>query len=182
MGVLEVILIGVALSADAMSVTVCNLLANSNMKRSSALSMPIVFGLFQGIMPAAGYFAGSFAASIIEAYAGIVAFVILAFVGGKMIYDGVHDDGELDQEEGFSWSMLLLQGVATSIDAFAVGISFVAEQAPVVQCSCIIALCTFVLCCIMLVVGRKLGVLLGQKAQIIGGIVLVLIGLKALLF
>ena len=180
--IFEVILIGVALSADAMSVTVCNLLANPKMRYGYALAMPIAFGLFQGLMPALGYFAGSFAASLIETYAGIVAFVILGIIGGKMIYDGIKDDGELDQEEGFSWSMLLFQAVATSIDAFAVGVSLVAQQAPIVQDACIIALCTFLLCCVMLVIGRKAGLLLGQKSQIIGGIILVFIGLKALFF
>lgn len=182
MGIVEIILIGIALSADAMSVTVCNLIANPSIKGARALSMPIAFGLFQALMPVAGYFAGSFAASIIEAYAGIVAFAILGIIGGKMIWDGFHDDGEEEQGEGFTWPMLIMQAIATSIDAFAVGVTFVASGTSILLNVSIIGICTFVLCCIMLVVGRKVGSLLGRNSQIVGGAVLVLIGLKALLF
>ena len=183
MGIIEIILIGIALSADAMSVTVCNMLANPNMSKARALSMPIAFGLFQGLMPLLGCLAGSLAASIIESYAGIVAFVILAFVGGKMIWDGVHDgDDEEAEAKELTWPALIMQAIATSIDAFAVGVSFVASGAPVLLSAAIITLCTFLLCCLMLVIGKKVGNMLGQKAQIIGGVVLVLIGLKALIF
>lgn len=181
-GIVEILLIGVALSADAMSVTVCNLLANPRLSWSRAMTMPIAFGLFQGIMPVIGFFAGSLAASIIESYAGIVAFLILGFIGGKMIWDGFRDEGEGDQEEGLSIAMLLMQAVATSIDAFAVGVSFAASGLSIVFSSSVICICTFVLCCAMLFAGRKVGGCLGKYSQIIGGIVLVGIGLKELLF
>ncbi len=180
--IIEVILIGIALSADAMSVTVCNLLANPKMSRGQALSMPVAFGLFQGLMPVLGFFAGSLAAGFIESYAGIVAFVILGFIGSKMIRDGVTATGEIEDNAGLSWSMLGMQAIATSIDAFAVGVSFVSETTPIFLYGSIIALSTFVLCLIMLAVGRKVGALLGERAQIVGGAVLIIIGLKSLLF
>lgn len=145
------------------------------------MSMPVAFGLFQGLMPALGYFAGSFAASVIDAYAGIVAFAILGFIGGKMIRDGIQATGEFQENAGLGFSMLIMQAIATSIDAFAVGISFVSSSTPIAQSACIIAACTFVLCCLMLLLGRKLGALLGERSQIVGGAILVLIGIKALL-
>ena len=182
MGIIEIILIGVALSADAMSVTVCNMLANPNMSRGRALSMPIAFGFFQGLMPLLGCLAGSLAASFIDKYAGIIAFAILAIIGGNMIREGLKNDGDEGGAKNLSVSALLMQSIATSIDAFAVGVTFVASDQSILLSASIIALCTFLLCCLMLVIGRKAGSLLGQKAQIAGGIVLVLIGLKALLF
>ena len=180
--IVEVVLIGIALSADAMSVTICNLIANPHMERRWAIAMPVAFGLFQGLMPVIGYFAGSLAASIIEAYAGLVAFAILSFIGGKMIRDGVRATGEVEASGKLGWAALFMQAIATSIDAFAVGVSFVSRSHAIFFHGAIIALCTFVLCLLMLVVGRKVGALLGERAQIVGGAILVLIGLKALLF
>lgn len=183
MGIIEVILIGIALSADAMSVTVCNTIANPCMGRSRALAMPVMFGLFQGGMPLLGCLAGSLVAGFVDAYAGIIAFVILGVIGGKMVWDSLNDDGCDECGKGsLTWSLLLFQAIATSIDAFAVGVTFVSSDAPILLNGTIIAICTFSLCCLMLLVGRKVGSLLGQKAQLIGGIVLVGIGLKALLF
>ena len=182
MGIVEIVLIGIALSFDAMSVTICNLLANPQLSRLRAMGMPIAFGLFQGIMPALGFFAGSFAAELIDAYAGVVAFVILGFIGTKMIKDGVMATGEVEKGSGLGIVTLLAQAVATSIDAFAVGVSFVSSNAPIALSSTIIGVCTFTLCILMLAVGRKMGALLGERAQVVGGVVLIAIGLKALLF
>lgn len=183
MGIIEIILIGIALSADAMSVTVCNMLANPGLTRGRSLSMPVLFGAFQGLMPLLGCLAGSLVASFVDAYAGIIAFVILGFIGGKMIWDGFHEDeGEEGGKTDLTWSVLVFQAIATSIDAFAVGVTFVSSDAPILLAAGIITLCTFLLCCLMLAVGRKVGPLLGQKAQVVGGLVLVAIGLKALIF
>ena len=183
MGIIEIILIGIALSADAMSVTVCNMLANPGLSRGRSLSMPVLFGIFQGLMPLLGCLAGSLVASFVDAYAGIIAFVILGFVGGKMIWDGFHEDeGEESGKTDLTWSVLVFQAIATSIDAFAVGVTFVSSDAPILLAAGIITLCIFLLCCLMLLVGRKVGSMLGQKAQVVGGLVLVAIGLKALIF
>lgn len=184
MGIIEIILIGIALSADAMSVTVCNMLANPGLSRGRSLAMPVLFGAFQGLMPLLGCLAGSLVASFVDAYAGIIAFIILGFVGGKMIWDGFHEDeeGEEGGKTDLTWSVLVFQAIATSIDAFAVGVTFVSSDAPILLAAGIIALCTLLLCCLMLMVGRKAGSMLGQKAQVVGGLVLVAIGLKALIF
>lgn len=168
-----------------MSVTICNLIANPRLPQSRALLMPLFFGIFQGLMPALGYFAGSLAGDFVETYSGIIALVILGFVGGKMIWDGLHEDAE-EAESGaqdhISVASILLQAVATSIDAFAVGITFVGSGASIVFNAAIIALCTFVLCLAMVWVGRRLGERFGARAQIVGGIVLVAIGLRAFFF
>lgn len=182
MGVVEIILIGLALSADAISVTICNILANPHLSRSRQLAMPVLFGVFQGVMPLIGFYAGTFAASLIEKYAGIISLIILGIIGGKMIWDAFHDDGEETQRKDISYKVLLLQAVATSIDAFAVGVTFVAGGTNIWLAAPLIMLCTFLCCLIILLIGKRFGGKLGTRAQIIGGVILILIGVKAMWF
>lgn len=182
MGIIEIVLIGIGLSADAFSVTVADVFANARMPFAERISMPVAFGVFQGIMPILGYYLGFLAAGLIERYAGIVSLIILGAIGAKMIWDGCHSDGMWDKEGHLTIRLLLLQAVATSIDAFAVGVSFAAQVVNIWIASVIIACCTFLCCIVALFIGRKLGTLIGRYAQVIGGIVLVLIGLKAMFF
>lgn len=193
MGLLEIIVLGVALSADAFAVTISNTFVYSSESRARLMLMPVMFGLFQGIMPLAGYFVGGLAAEVIETYAGIITLVILGFVGGNMIREGVgalRGVGEQDgpEEPGvgpvakrLTLVTVLAQAIATAIDAFAVGVSLRAQAVSVASAASIIALTTFLCCVVALLVGRKLGEVLGDRAQVAGGIVLVIIGLKAFL-
>lgn len=177
----EVVLLGVALSMDAFAVTVSNVFAHRGLSRTRAMLMPVFFGAFQGIMPLLGFFAGSLVADVIERYAGIVSFVILGVVGGKMIWDAFHEDaGEDVDDKTLTVGSLFFQAIATSIDAFAVGVSFVGQGAEPFSTSGIIALTTFLCTCVALAVGRTFGNKLGEKATVVGGVVLVLIGIKAL--
>ncbi len=182
---IEIILIGIALSADAMSVSICNLLANPRLPRAKMIAMPVLFGVFQGLMPLIGYFAGSVAADFIERFAGIISLVILGAIGGKMVWDAFHEDEQEDEDAvsgKLSYRVLLLQAVATSIDAFAVGISFCATGQNIWVAAPIIALSTFLCCLLVLFIGRRFGANLGKRAQIVGGVVLILIGVKAMFF
>lgn len=193
MGLLEIIVLGVALSADAFAVTISNTFVYSSESRARLMLMPVMFGLFQGIMPLAGYFVGGLAAEVIETYAGIITLVILGLVGGNMIREGVgalRGAGEQDGPEGpgvgpvakrLTLVTVLAQAIATAIDAFAVGVSLRAQAVRVASAASIIALTTFLCCVVALLVGRKLGEVLGDRAQVAGGIVLVIIGLKAFL-
>ncbi len=184
-GIAEVILIGIALSADAMSVTIATMIANPRLSRGWALSMPVAFGLFQGLMPVAGYFAGTLAQHFVEAYAGIIALGILGVIGSKMIWDGLHDDegeGMVKGSTSIGVPTLLLQAVATSIDALAVGVTFAATNEPVFVDAGIIGACTFALCLAMLAIGRRFGAALGARAQVVGGLILIAIGIKAMFF
>ena len=194
MTLVEIIVLGVALSADAFAVTISNTFVYATESRARLMLMPIMFGLFQGIMPVAGYLLGGLAAEVIEAYAGIITLVILGFVGGNMIREGVSAlmgkgdaDGEPEESgagpaaKRLTFVTVLAQAIATAIDAFAVGVSLRAQAVNVVVASSIIALTTFLCCVVALVVGRKLGEVLGDRAQVVGGIVLVIIGLKAFL-
>jgi putative Mn2+ efflux pump MntP len=196
-GIIEIVIVGLALSMDAFAVTMSNACAYPDSAKAQRLAMPVVFGLFQGLMPLAGYFAGSLAASFIDRYAGIVALIILACIGGKMVWGGARalraaraktgsatDDScptpEANNPRTLSLVALLVQGIATSIDAFIVGVSFLALGANIAVAAPMVAVTTFVCCLIGLALGRRFGVLLGDKAEIIGGVVLILIGVKAL--
>lgn len=185
MGIIELLLIGLGLSADAMSVTISNMFAAPNLSASRKMAMPILFGLFQGLMPITGFFISGFAADFIQRYAGIISFIILGFIGGKMIWDALKGGGEDGAEvvgDSISYRTLLFQAVATSIDAFAVGVTFAASSVNIWVAAVIIACCTFLCCLLMLAIGKKVGSWLGDKATLVGGIVLVIIGIKALLF
>ena len=193
MGLLEIIVLGVALSADAFAVTISNTFVYASESRSRLMLMPLRVGLFQGLMPVAGYLLGGLAAEVIETYAGVITLVILGLVGGNMIREGVcalRGAGEQDgpEEPGagpvarrLALVTVLAQAIATAIDAFAVGVSLRAQAVSVVVAAPVIALTTFLCCVAALALGRKLGEVLGDRAQVAGGIVLVLIGLKALL-
>ncbi|MCI1667522.1 MAG: manganese efflux pump MntP family protein [Olsenella sp.] len=151
MSLLEIVLLGLALSADAFSVTISNTFAYRDERASRLALMPTFFGAFQALMPVAGYYLGGIAAELIESHAGIVTLVILGIIGG------------------------------TAIDAFAVGVSLRAQAVDLAFSACTIGVTTVICCVVALVLGRKLGTLLGDRAEILGGCVLIGIGLKALL-
>ena len=197
MGLLEILMLGVALATDAFSVTISNTFAFDDHRVSRLMRMPLFFGLFQFGMPLAGYFVGGIAAELIEKYAGMVSLVILGFIGSNMLYSGYkalkEDASEEDEEEAqqgaqqgaqqsattLSYGKLVFQAVATAIDAFAVGVSFRAHSVDILVASTLFGVITAILCTIALFIGKKLGSLLGDRAEMVGGIVLILIGLKA---
>ena len=193
MGLFEILMMGVALATDAFSVTISNTFAFDDHRFSRLMRMPLFFGLFQFVMPLAGYFVGGIAAELIEKYAGIVSLVILGFIGSNMLYSGYkalkEDASEEDEEEAqqeaqqgattLSYGKLVFQAVATAIDAFAVGVSFRAHSVDILVASTLFGVITAILCTIALFIGKKLGSLLGDRAEMVGGVVLILIGLKA---
>ena len=179
MSISEIVLIGIALSMDAFAVCVASSMVYTNMTWLRKLSMPIMFGLFQGIMPILGFFLGSLFALFIEKWSGPISLLILGISGINMIREGLAKDEETEPKKLTLW-ILLVQAVATSIDAFAVGVSFAANSANIWQSAPIIAVTTFVLSLIALFVGTKAGEKLGDKAEILGGIILIIIGIKSL--
>lgn len=196
MTITELVLLGLALSMDAFAVTISNTFIYQGNSRARNILMPIAFGLFQGLMPCIGYILGRLVSDVISQYAGIITFAILGFIGAKMIWDALHEEAEKDEEsvqEGSSGNsaysgqiltlpVLTLQAIAISIDALAVGVSFAALSVNVAFAAGTIALTTALTCGIALVIGKRFGNALGERATIIGGIVLILIGLKSLLF
>ena len=181
--VAQSVALGVALAMDAMAVTLSNTLCEPDMPRSKKYAMPVLFALFQTGMPIAGFFGGMLVAPLIEAYAGIVSFAILAFVGGKMLVEAVRElrEPEACAPTRLTWGELAMESVATSIDAFVVGVSLAASGADIALYGGMIGITTFACCLFVLQLGKRLGERFGAHAQVAGGVVLVLIGLKALL-
>lgn len=189
----EIVLLGAALSADAFAVTVSNCCTYTQERRRRLLLMPVFFGFFQGFMPYLGYVLGGVAAELIETYSGIVTLVILGVIGTNMIVEGVrairHSADEAAEEEcareksggRLTIWMLFLQAIATAIDAFAVGVSLRAQAVAIIPASTIVACTTAIFCVVAIFIGRRLGSLLGDRAEVVGGAVLVAIGIRAFL-
>ena len=183
MGYLEILLIGIGLSMDAAAVSMTNSMVYSCQKKKLR-TMPLFFGGFQLLLTLAGYLAGHLFVSVDEKFSGIIAFVILGYIGGKMIYDGFKGDDE-NKCERLTYKILIVQAFATAIDAFAVGVGFgVGEKSLAVNifvAVSLIGITTFLCTVLAMFLGKKFGDALGPKAEIFGGIILVLIGLYSLL-
>lgn len=179
MGYLELFLLALGLSMDAFAVSVTNGLTRKNMNFGWTFGTALCFGLFQGVMPTIGYFLGQTFFRYIQAFDHIIALVLLGFIGGKMLYDAIKcKDDEACSVSRLTFGVLILQGVATSIDALAVGISFAALSVNIVSAAAFITSVTFVCSLAGVLIGKRFGASLNKKAEIIGGIILVGIGLK----
>lgn len=181
MGFVELFLIAVGLSMDAFAVSVCKGLGMRRLNMGQATVIALFFGAFQALMPVIGWAVGAQFAHFVSAYAHWIAFALLAFVGGKMLWDAFH--GEEDDAGTFKLDMgeLLMLAVATSIDALAVGVSFAFLDVAIVPSAALIGITTFALSLLGVVVGHQFGSRWEKPATIAGGIVLILIGMKVLL-
>lgn len=183
MNLAELILISVGLAMDAFSVSVCKGLSMKKLYLKGGVITALFFGVFQGVMPVIGYFLGSRFANVISSFSHWVSFGLLAFIGGKMIWEALHDDE--DDEGGREYRLdlkeLTMLAIATSIDALAVGIVFAAEKTDLFFSVTMIGVITFALSLLGVFIGHRFGSKYEKKAEIAGGIILILIGLKLLL-
>ncbi len=192
----SVILSGISLAMDAFAVSICDGMVYRNLTKGKAVVIPITFGVFQAIMPIIGFFVGM-AFSQIDAFDAVdhwIAFALLFVIGGKMIYDGIKELRAKEEElkpKQFSLPEVLVQGVATSIDALFVGFSLNTLLAGVENLQAwawlsvgIIGVITFIISLIGVIIGVKVGQLFRKKAsiaEIVGGLVLIGIALKILI-
>lgn len=184
MGFVEIFLIGVGLSMDAFAVSVCKGLGMHRVNYAHALVIALFFGVFQGLMPVIGWLVGSAFAVYVTAVDHWIAFALLAFVGGKMLWDAFHDEGEEEDEtvtHKLNLRELFMLAIATSIDALAVGITFAFLRVDIALSVGLIGVTTFVLALVGVAVGHRFGARYEKAAAIAGGVVLVLIGTKILL-
>ncbi len=179
MTIIELILIGIGLSMDAFAVAVTNGLCCKNIRAGGTLATGVCFGGFQGLMPLAGYFLGIGFAKYITAFDHIIALVLLGFIGGQMIFESFKKDDDDKSETKLTAKTLLMQGIATSIDALAVGVSFAAlKDVNIAFASGAICCITFAFSVAGVLIGKKFGTMLNNKAQFVGGLILVGIGIK----
>lgn len=181
MGLVEVAVIGAGLAMDAVAVAMTNGMVYKRLSIRDYLFMPLFFGAFQGIMPLIGFYAGTLFAFIIAKYSGIVIFGILVVIGGNMIKESFADKGRETQVKHLTPVILIFQAVATSIDAFAVGVGFCAVRIDIMPAVFLIAGITAVMVAGAIVIGKKFGDIFENKAEFLGGLILIIIGIKALL-
>ena len=182
MSTIEVIMIGLGLSMDAVAVSMTNGMVYKDATKSKIVAMPLFFGFFQGFMPLLGYYTGGIFSEILNKYAGILILIILGFIGINMLKEGFFPDKEKeDSTTILTYKLIFFQAIATSIDAFAVGIGFSAMNISILPAVCIICITTFLCSFLAIFIGKKFGDLLGKKAEILGGIILIIIATKAVL-
>ncbi len=189
MSLLELLLIGVGLSMDAFAVAVCRGLRSRRLNWGHAAVTGLYFGGFQALMPALGWLLGSAFASYIQRFDHWVAFALLSLIGGNMIreaLDGKEEpsgrpEGRLPEEDRLDHRELLVMAVATSIDALAVGVTFAFLDVPIVPAAALIGTTTFCLSVAGVAVGNFFGARYKRRAELTGGVILVLLGVKILL-
>jgi putative Mn2+ efflux pump MntP len=176
---LSVLFIAIGLSADCFAVAIGASVTARSPSRLQVLRVATTFGLFQALMPVLGWLAGQTIVKYIAGYDHFVAFALLAFVGGKMIWESFHAKDERDKQtdvtKGFT---LLTLAVVTSIDALAVGLSLAFMKVHIAIAGITIGLVAFVATVIGFLLGRKAGELIGRWAETVGGVVLIGIGLR----
>lgn len=175
------LLLAVGLAMDAFAVSISGGAALREGRRRWALAIGALFGGFQAGMPVLGWLGGVSLASFTAAYAPYIAFLLLALIGGKMILEAVRGEGESVQFANGGVAMLLLLAVATSIDALAVGITFAVLNTPILLPVLTIGAVTFALSAAGVFIGSSFGHILGEKAGLLGGVILIGIGLRILL-
>lgn len=180
MGLIELFLIAVGLSMDAFAVSVCKGLAMPKCTFKKVAIVGLWFGGFQALMPAIGYILG---AQFQEAIASIdhwIAFVLLALIGGNMIHEALDNDEE-EADASLDVKTMFLLAVATSIDALAIGITFAFLKVSIIPAVCFIGIVTFIISFAGVKIGNVFGARYKNKAEIVGGVILILLGLKILL-
>ena len=181
MGLFEIFMIAIALSMDAFAVSVCAGLSERAAGIKHMVTAGLYFGIAQAVMPIIGYFlAASFSEHII-AYGNVIGFVLLAFLGGKMVWGSFAKGKEESDEMPSAHSKMIVFAIATSIDALAVGISFAFLTVNIFTAALLIGITTFVLSMVGVRVGCAFGARFKSKAEFLGGVILVVMGVHILL-
>lgn len=179
------LLMGVGLAMDAFAVSICKGLSMRKVNKKQCLVIGLFFGGFQALMPFIGWVLGSQFEQYITSIDHWIAFILLGFIGGKMVVEAIREKDEAVEVEKMDppldFKEMFILAIATSIDALAVGITFAFLQVPIVEAISIIGITTFVISVIGVYVGNFFGNRYKKKAELAGGMILILIGLKILL-
>ncbi len=179
MNLWELFVIAIGLSADAFAVSVCKGLSVQKLKSNHMLVTGLYFGGFQALMPLIGFWLGSSFSSLIVNFDHWIAFILLGIIGFNMIRESRECAEKL--EDAFNFKSMFPLAVATSIDALAVGITFAFLKVNIASAVSLIGITTFILSCIGVIIGNKFGGKYKSKAELAGGIVLILMGIKILI-
>ena len=180
MGIFSIFLLACALAADAFAVSLCKGFSVKCVTPKQCAIVGLYFGGFQALMPLLGYFLGMAIGGFIESFDHFVAFGLLALIGAKMVKESFEAQTCEANSAEFGTRAMLPLAIATSIDALAVGVSLAIEQSDIIVCALIIGIITAFFSIIALKIGNKFGLYLGNKAALLGGIVLIFLGAKIL--
>lgn len=181
MSVIEIAIIGIGLPMDAFAVSICKGLAMKKMSYQKAIIIALFFGGFQALMPAIGYVLGTTFASKIAAIDHWIAFILLGLIGVNMIKEALGKEDDECLDDALHFGDLIMLSIATSVDALAVGITFAFFNVSIVLSTSIIGFITFIICIIGVKVGNVFGEKYKSKAELTGGILLIIMGCKILL-
>jgi manganese efflux pump family protein len=180
-GFLSLLFIAVGLSADCFAVALSGSCTIRTLSRFQMLRASLSFGLFQAVMPVLGWLAGRTFVSFIGGFDHWLTFALLGFVGGRMIWESFHPEHEEKRIDITKGLILLTLSIATSIDALAVGLSFAFLKVNILTASLTIGVTCFLVTIIGFLLGKKVGELVGKRAELIGGLILIGISLRILL-
>ncbi|MGI0482147.1 manganese efflux pump MntP family protein [Geminocystis sp. CENA526] len=181
MNFITIFLTSVGLAMDAFAVSIGAGITLKKVSTKDAVIIATFFGGFQFIMPLLGWFSGLFFRDFIISIDHWIAFGLLSFIGGKMLYESFQDEEEEETTDFRNLYVLSTLALATSIDALAVGLTFSVIQTPIVEAAIIIGIITFIICLMGVFIGNKFGHLFEKQAETIGGIILIGIGVKILI-
>ena len=180
MGIIEIIAISVGLAMDAFAVSICKGLSMKKMNYKNAIIIALYFGIFQALMPVIGYFLGIGFEHIITRIDHWIAFILLAVIGLNMIRESFKKDDD-ERNDNIDFKTMIILAIATSIDALAVGITFAFLKVDLTLSISLIGIITFVISLIGVKIGNVFGDKYEKKAEIFGGVILILLGIKILL-
>ncbi|NLP35668.1 MAG: manganese efflux pump [Clostridiales bacterium] len=181
MDLLTLVLIALSLASDAFAVALSNGMCAKKVTKKTILATAFTFGFFQAIMPIIGYFLGCTFSEIVSMFQHWIALLLLSAIGINMIWDAIKDHRNPEScstKDVFTVQNLVLQGIATSIDALAIGVSFAVMSVNILTSALVIGIITFLCCTFGVYIGRKFGSLLGIRARLFGGLLLIIIGLR----
>ena len=180
MGVLEILLIAIGLAMDSFAVSICKGLSMRKMNWKKAIIIGLYFGIFQALMPVIGYFLGSSFESLVTRIDHWIAFVLLVAIGGNMLKEAFGKNSE-NCNDDVDFKTMIILAIATSIDALAVGITFTFLNTNLILAVSIIGIVAFVWSVVGVKIGNKFGAKYGRKAEVVGGLILIFMGVKILL-
>ncbi len=181
LGTLSIFFIALGLSADCFTVALSGSISMKALSWLQILRTSLTFGIFQAIMPVLGWLLGQTMLRIIAGFDHWIAFALLVLVGGRMIWEAVQKKGKIRQVDITKGFLLILLAIATSIDALAIGLTFAFLEVEIFLAVAIIGLTAFLVTIVSFIIGRKLSRFAGKWAEAIGGIILILIGLRIVL-
>jgi len=182
LGFVSILIIAIGLSADCFAVAFSGSISMKTVSRRQIIRASLSFGVFQAIMPVLGWLAGQTIVDLIADYDHWLAFVLLAIIGGKMIWESfIHEENQTAKADITRGVTLLTLSVATSIDALVVGLTFAFLEVNIALASGVIGITAFIIAVIGFLLGRKAGKVLGKRTELLGGIILIAIGLRILL-